>query len=1092
MDIRSEKSTIAGFVSLFFLIPALCNADLIGFYPFEDGASDLSGQCNTGSVQGAVVVNNGFEGNCYSFDGIDDYLTLPINVNPSVNPRITFGAWINTNVADRRQTIISHDDGAWDRTLQIREDFGPFLVTASNGNGPVPGGAPIQTGEWLFVCVRFDSIAGVLSLNVDESMVQDIAENGEGDNFLNVGRHPFLNRYFDGLIDNVFVFDEFLTDEQVEEIRQGGSGILAKANGIPNPDPCVELIGFYPFDSPLQRGLIDESSQNNHAISAIGGASISQEGFEGLCYSFDGFGDRIQIPIDISPSELPQVTVGCWAKLIDNDSIQAIISHDDGGWDRAIHVDFRGSPDSQYRISALNGSQPIAAGEPVSRDDWIFMCARYNSDSNLVRLTVDTTTVDAFADNSDGFNLLMLGSNPCCNAFFAGLIDNVFVFDGCLTDEQVENIRLGGASAIANFTNSPTAFENGLQFSELNRRYDSFSGSNAQYQFSDDFVLEAGNWTIDGARWSGGLSEFGQFQRSVGSRFDFDILVFEGDGRGPTGSPLDKIPGTAIAHRVVTGVVGVMPDESSGDVVAEYTANFEPIHLQGGIEYWFAVAARGTFTSSPENPLGSRWLSAGVARNGNGHGGGDGQSKGWTNLGGELDFTLFGKVTRRANLRQVAVEGQVVKGSDFTLLRLVGDPFLNDDGQVAFIAIADGDGKKRVFFDDNGESSVVLTEEENSFNFEYEEIRDITHFDRGDLVVDTTYNPFGPGLDDCLVSYDGNELRLAACDQDYAFMGRTDLKIGQNGAGASLPNGDTIFVARVFGGGLESLGVLCLADQFGEIEIVAYDGQEIPGSKIGSRLNILGSQFTFATTKSGRTLFQMRTDESANPAIFEIQDNGSFESILVDGDSIGEYEYTSINTSITRPLLPFKENSICTNGFVSNDQGSFSAILEISDGDVSVLLRQGEVLPHDGSVILGLNEVHTNFVGDYVLKTDVTGFGSIVKFTNGSFTTVAKPGDLVPERTNEIFYRWFFTKDLDLNQASQVAFLAESELLERNIVRTGIFVSDGHGELQTVVQVGDEVRLDCGEVKVVAKIFDEFEGSIDGVNLDNTQLIADN
>ena len=43
---------------------------------------------------------------------------------------------------------------------------------------------------------------------------------------------------------------------------------------------------------------------------------------------------------------------------------------------------------------------------------------------------------------------MFIGASPAFSVFFAGAIDNVFVFGDALTDEQLASIRSGGAAAI--------------------------------------------------------------------------------------------------------------------------------------------------------------------------------------------------------------------------------------------------------------------------------------------------------------------------------------------------------------------------------------------------------------------------------------------------------------------------------------------------------------------------------------------------------------------------------------------------------------------------------------------------------------------
>jgi hypothetical protein len=50
---------------------------LVGWWPLNGNANDLSGNSNNGSVSGAIV-SSGLDQLCYSFDGVDDYISFNV------------------------------------------------------------------------------------------------------------------------------------------------------------------------------------------------------------------------------------------------------------------------------------------------------------------------------------------------------------------------------------------------------------------------------------------------------------------------------------------------------------------------------------------------------------------------------------------------------------------------------------------------------------------------------------------------------------------------------------------------------------------------------------------------------------------------------------------------------------------------------------------------------------------------------------------------------------------------------------------------------------------------------------------------------
>ncbi len=68
------------------------------------------------------------------------------------------------------------------------------------------------------------------------------------------------------------------------------------------------------------------------------GVLSSADGFAGRAGDFDGVSSHVALPLDISPSALPQLTLGAWIRPDDATPSHAVISGDDGGFDRTIGI----------------------------------------------------------------------------------------------------------------------------------------------------------------------------------------------------------------------------------------------------------------------------------------------------------------------------------------------------------------------------------------------------------------------------------------------------------------------------------------------------------------------------------------------------------------------------------------------------------------------------------------------------------------------------------------------------------------------------------------------------------------------------------
>lgn len=139
-------------------------ANLLAFYPFEGDANDASGNGLHGTLNGATATGAGFQGGAYQFDGTNDYISLPLNINPSAQRQLTIGAWAKADKTTARQAVISHDDGGFDRALMVDDRGGGVGWSAFSGSGGALGFEPVQLGAWTFLAAVYDQDAGTVTL----------------------------------------------------------------------------------------------------------------------------------------------------------------------------------------------------------------------------------------------------------------------------------------------------------------------------------------------------------------------------------------------------------------------------------------------------------------------------------------------------------------------------------------------------------------------------------------------------------------------------------------------------------------------------------------------------------------------------------------------------------------------------------------------------------------------------------------------------------------------------------------------------------------------------------------------------------------
>lgn len=222
---------MTGVISLILSVPA--SAALLAFYDFDGNANDRSVNAIHPTTQNNIIQVAGYEGQAYEFNGSNSFIEIPLNINPANYPSLTMGAWVKSDNASATKKFISHDDGAYDRTLGIDNRGGGVGWSAFTGTGNVLGYQEVNIHTWTFVAVSYDQAASTATLYVNGNSFTETANLSSGFSVTRIGSNPGYGEFFDGVIDNVFFFDEVLSPSRITEIRLNG------ASAIPEPSSAV-------------------------------------------------------------------------------------------------------------------------------------------------------------------------------------------------------------------------------------------------------------------------------------------------------------------------------------------------------------------------------------------------------------------------------------------------------------------------------------------------------------------------------------------------------------------------------------------------------------------------------------------------------------------------------------------------------------------------------------------------------------------------------------------------------------------------------------------------------------------------------------
>jgi len=204
---------------------------LVAHWKFDDGsgsiAIDSSGNAHNGTLVGDTSWVDGIDGSALAFDGDGDYVDIGKDPNFDIKNQITVSAWIKVNAFDRDwQAIVTKGDRAWRLQRNWGESMLEFacsgLVVPGTDWGKIFGTVGVNDGHWHHVAGVYDEKK--LYLYIDGSLDASAEVSGTirvNDEPVYIGENSQMtNRYWNGLIDDVRIYNYALSTEEISAIAQ--------------------------------------------------------------------------------------------------------------------------------------------------------------------------------------------------------------------------------------------------------------------------------------------------------------------------------------------------------------------------------------------------------------------------------------------------------------------------------------------------------------------------------------------------------------------------------------------------------------------------------------------------------------------------------------------------------------------------------------------------------------------------------------------------------------------------------------------------------------------------------------------------------
>ncbi len=297
-------------VYLFCLVLVLCavgtaSAELVGYWRFDEGggttAVDSSGSGNDGTLNGDPQWVEGQLAGALDFDGNGDYVEVPHSPSLSITDEITVAAWTNMRAnASGEMAIVSK--GGWaanDLPYELTETPGGVIYWQFYDDGGrdtcAPDSPPV--GEWHHIAGTYDGI--IFKCYIDGELADEwgyVGKMPQNTASVTIGRRSRGGTWFNGMIDEVVIYDHALNEDEIPKIMMGAGGFAPASrpnppDGAMHPDTWVNL-SWRPGDFAVSHDVyfgdnFDEVDNATHESETFRGNQTSTyfvAGFPGYPY----------------------------------------------------------------------------------------------------------------------------------------------------------------------------------------------------------------------------------------------------------------------------------------------------------------------------------------------------------------------------------------------------------------------------------------------------------------------------------------------------------------------------------------------------------------------------------------------------------------------------------------------------------------------------------------------------------------------------------------------------------------------------------------------------------------------------------------
>ena len=448
---------------------------LVAWWPGDGNAADIIG-AHHGLLQNGATFATGFVGEAFLLKAASD-ASVRVPDNPALDPtNITISAWVKPSSYPTAGCVVVRKQGG-DTTMQYLLQLGdgatagvPHFNCGITAYQPV-GPTPLPLNQWSHIVGTYDGQQARVYVNgaiVDARPMTGPMPVTTHDLF--IGRvESNTSRDFDGLIDELAIWDRGLDSNEVAAIYAAGNAGMTKPVGPACTPPPANLVAWWPGEDSAQ----DLMSTNHGTL----GSDVSfVPGKVGRAFQFvDSTNSYIALPNSPAfAASSNRLTIAAWVKpdfsVTGSGKLDTILSKRDGcgtysyhfcisrgvagvGPTGCLYFGIWGTPQGSYsstRLIPKDGQFHYVAvtfdgAKPAAN-------IQFYIDGDLagavdVQATIPLTSAGP-----------MIGRHGGCDAYSTGAMDEIMFFDRELAPREILALYYAdSAGACRSVTYSPTS-----------------------------------------------------------------------------------------------------------------------------------------------------------------------------------------------------------------------------------------------------------------------------------------------------------------------------------------------------------------------------------------------------------------------------------------------------------------------------------------------------------------------------------------------------------------------------------------------------------------------------------------------------------